>query len=142
MSLQDSKEKDDLSDTPTQQHPATFIPPSARKAYDTDVTIEEYMYYAKLTRAEQKNELPNPDKAGGITEQFKAHVLRRPSATPAPEVGDVNGSGSSSPPNEKDAARRQSEIKTDGRAVITEDEWRNASRMMRTASCEYLFGFD
>lgn len=131
MSLEDSKTNghQDVG----QQHSATFIPPSARKAYDKDVTFEEYIHYATKTRAEEKERLPNVDKSGGLLDQFKEKVLRRGSATTA-VAASTNGSDS---PNEKDAPRRQSRLHDDGRAVITDDEWRNASRMMRTASCEY-----
>ena len=106
-------------------HPATFISPSQRKAYDKGVSFEEYIYYAERTRAEQKEHLPNPEKAGGLI----AQVLRRKS------VSSVHGQDSSSDSPGADTTQNGEKVDDrEGRAVITDDEWRNASRMMRTAS--------
>ena len=69
MSSEDSKTNGDRNGG--HQHPATFIPPSARKAYDKDVTFEEYIHYAAKTRTEEKQQLPNVDKSGGLLDQFK-----------------------------------------------------------------------
>ena len=111
------------------EHPPSFIPPSARKAYDKDVTIEEYIHYARLTREEEKVQLPNPDKSAGMINQ----ILRRPSVEQSLEATQPSDdSGLSNGHGESDKAQTQKE----GRAVITADEWRDASRLMRTASCE------
>lgn len=103
--------------------PPTFIAPSDRPAYDTRVTLEEYMFYAKQTREEEKRELPNPEKSQGFLDQ----VFRRKSV----DAGTVLSGTDSPPVNGKSGSITSS---PEGRAQISADEWRNASRLMRTAS--------
>lgn len=127
MSLQDVK------DTPgsdaSREHPSSFIPPSARAAYDKNVTIEEYMYYAKQTREEERVALPNPEKSTGMIDQvFRRTSVEQTLAAAPPADGHESPSDS----NEKEKHGATSDL---GRAVITKDEWRDASRLMRTASC-------
>lgn len=93
--------------------PATrsYFPPSQRKVHDSDVTFEEYYYYAQRTREEQR-QLPSP------VWQWRAVFSRKKIADPAEE-----------------------EHKSEPRvgSVITEDEWSNASRAFRTASWGAIF---
>lgn len=118
---------DKMSDTKTSgEHPSTFISPCDRPAYDKSVTIEEYMHYAKLTRQEEKDLPPNPEKSGSFIDQ----VFRRKSVESAITA---NGTNSPTTADEKTGTQAQP---LDGRATISPDEWRDASRLMRTASCE------
>ena len=106
--------------------PSTFIAPSDRPAYDSTVTLEEYMYYARQTREEEKALVPNPEKAGGLL----AQVFRRKAVD---TMVNTPGAGSPNGASEKAALGGP---EADGRAKISPDEWRNASRLMRTASCK------
>lgn len=116
----DSKDAVDLN------HPPTFINPCDRKAYDRSVTLEEYMHYAKLTREEEKLDQPMDDKAVGFLQQ----VFRRKSVTAETAI-----SGTQSPPSGDEKQRSPSDVAA-GRAHISPSEWRDASRLMRTASCK------
>lgn len=89
------------------------IKPQARKPYDPGVTFEEYSHYAKLTRAEQ------------ITlESPKLNVLAL--------LGGSKTADSKEEPElkltAKDFTRRENRLN------ISDEEWANASRAMRTAS--------
>lgn len=91
------------------------IKPQARKPYDPDVTFEEYHHYAKLTRAEQRTLEPpvlNVRKLFGGSSKAKS---------PA-EDGSA------------DAKLTANNYTQENRANITDEDWTNASRAMRTAS--------
>lgn len=89
--------------------PYYYFPPSQRKVHDSDVTFEEYHFFAKKTRAEQKN-LQSPklqwrqwlDKKGGKVEFEEKHEI---------EPG----------------------------MTISDEEWNNASRALRTAGWGAVF---
>jgi len=118
--------------------PETFIHPSQRKTYDKNVTLEEYRHYAKITRAQEEEDF----KKGAASPSFLQSVLGR-GKTIAPEHRNSVSPGpasSVSPPlsiekeigvGHDDSRRRSTRS---GHAVITNDEWQNASRAMRTAS--------
>ncbi|KAJ3496480.1 hypothetical protein NLG97_g2627 [Lecanicillium saksenae] len=106
--------------------PALAIKPQARKPYDPDVTFEEYHHYAKLTRAEQLTLEP-----------------------PVLNVRAVFGGGGKDKATEKDESANfkltAKDFTPENRAKITDEEWANASRAMRTASsgaCFYLITTD
>lgn len=131
--LDNTMSQKDVRESPTcnssHEHPSSFIPPSARAAYDKNVTLEEYIYYAKQTRKEEQVALPNPDKSNGMIDQ----LLRRPSVEQSHSAGSPSdGVESPSGIHEKVNSEASTGL---GRAVISNDEWRDASRLMRTASC-------
>src|SRR3981189_1897004 len=84
----------------------SYFPPSKRKVHDSNVTFEEYHYYAQRTREEQR-QLKSP------LWQWRTVFSRKKTADSVEE-------------------EHQSEPNADG--VITEEEWSNASRAFRTAS--------
>ncbi len=93
-----------------------LIKPQARKPYDPDVTFEEYHYYAQKTRAEELN-LESPvtnvrrllHKGKGVKE-------------------DPHAVACSTHLTAEDFTRHENRIK------ISDEEWTNASRSLRTAS--------
>lgn len=121
--------------------PETFISPMKRKLHDPHVTFEEYLHYAARTRIEEKTDLTIPETS--ILQQ----VFRRKSS-PETEASATNGvtstdtsekveklsnsSGERQGDHEPGQRRRSSLLSR--HSVITEAEWRNASRALRTAS--------
>ncbi|KAL2424198.1 hypothetical protein ABEF95_004082 [Exophiala dermatitidis] len=120
--------------------PETFISPMHRKLYDSEVTFEEYLHYAKRTREQEAAEQKVPQ--AGILQQ----VFRRPSASvqashsteahqngnsseESREIGEKNLTGPDNKEEHSDQKRRKS-----SHTVILEEEWRNAARALRTAS--------
>lgn len=95
---------------------STYIKPQARKPYDPSVTFEEYHFYAKRTREEEKLiEAPKTN--------WKELLLRKKAET---EI-EVNEPSTLQVHNEKLAHRA-------ARIEISDEEWTNASRAFRTAS--------
>jgi hypothetical protein len=123
------------SNSSANAHPPGFIPPSSRAPYDKHVTLEEYMYYAAKTREQEKLEdANNPQEGTGILSGlFKRKTQKSGSLAP-----------SSPTASHEKVANSDEETSANGRAVISPDEWRDASRLMRTASCEndglYCYG--
>ena len=97
---------------------ATYVRPQHRKPHDSAVLFEEYHYYAKKTRDEEKN-LQSPRL------NWREVVLRK-----------KNESGVEPPVFDPDHAH----FAASHRLEITDEEWTNASRAFRTASwgaCKY-----
>lgn len=98
---------------------STRIPPRARKLYDPEVTLEEYHYYARQTREEEKSfESPKLQWRELLSRKSKPHDAH---------VGMDDKSGATANPHTNLAHRS-------ARLEITDEEWANASRAMRTAS--------
>lgn len=98
--------------------------PQDRPVHDPSVTFEEYHYYAQLTRAEEEN-LPDHDKERGLLSLI----------FPSKSDAGVQQSNNS---NVKNIAGPN----TSGPLVasaITEQEWTNASRALRTATRGAIF---
>ncbi|EXJ73654.1 uncharacterized protein A1O5_03416 [Cladophialophora psammophila CBS 110553] len=141
MSLADAKDGGLPVNT---DRPKTYISPSQRKLYDPNVTFEEYIHYANRTREEEKTQQNIAD--GGIIQQ----VFRRKSSVTTQGVPVDNGVATTAA--EKDAPEKSAAPGENGHgsqesapqsrrrsllsrhSVITEEEWRNASRALRTAS--------
>lgn len=111
-----------------------MVRPQERGLYDINVPFEEYYYFAQKTRAEEETRddgvktrirdllIPNMGRKTGEVEMAD-HEKRRSSAI----AENINLSN------------------RDKRAIISDDEWRNASRALRTASgaaCFYLITTD
>lgn len=99
-----------------------YIKPQARAPHDPDVAFEEYHYYAQRTREEEEN-LESP----------KINIRQLISHKKNPQGSNADG-----PPTatltEKDYAS------VENRLEISDEEWANASRALRTAStgaCEW-----
>lgn len=103
---------------------SNYIKPQARLLHDPAVTFEEYQYYARRTREEEKH-LESPKlrwreiinrKNTEDARQINAGLDHN--AWKVPEVNFANESN---------------------RLQVTDEEWRNASRAMRTASSGAAF---
>lgn len=114
-----------------------------RKLYDSSVTFEEYLHYAKRTRAEEEAEQHIPQ--GGILQQ----VFRRSSVTSeapgtfhhtgvSPEEGSpgekTEKEAAAAPDADKDGNQPRRRSILSRHSLITEQEWRNAARALRTAT--------
>lgn len=130
MSSPDSVNGEKHANGEIPEHSETFVHPSLRKSYDPNVTLEEYMHYAKITREQEEAEYKSPtsDKTGLL----QTVLGRGPRPPPAPEAR------TKPPTYEKDSeetnARRDSRRASKFGVVVTNDEWVNASRAFRTAS--------
>jgi hypothetical protein len=98
-----------IAESPRELTTSTLIKPQAREAYDVDVTFEEYLYYSKKTREEE--EFLEPPVLN-VREFFKGKKAEEPLTTLT----------------EKDFSTRER------RLAITDEEWANASRSLRSAS--------
>ena len=117
---------------PEVDHPLTR--PQQRKPHDPSVTFEEYHHWALLTRAEEdalsKNDigdttffrliLPSKSNKGDVV-----HTI-------PPENGEKLG------PDEK-APRDVHDMEHGNRHDVSDDEWQNASRALRTATWAAVF---
>lgn len=118
-------EKTGDSVTQVQDKPLAYgntIRPHHREPHDSKVTFEEYHHYAKLTRAEEDNST-TPETG------FMSIIF------PSKNDGGVQQT-------EENATRDASAMNTSDRATrltITDEEWTNASRALRTASRGAIF---
>lgn len=92
----------------------TLIKPQARKLYDPDVTFEEYNYYAKRTREEQLTLEPPVLNVRELFGKKKDHTAH--SEGPVVHLTEEDF---------KNPERR---------LEISDEEWTNASRAVRSAS--------
>ena len=93
-----------------------FIKPQARRLHDPAVTFEEYHYYAQRTREEEKH-FESPKLRW-------REIINRGTNKDAPQI-DAGTDGKVPKDNFADK---------ENRLQITDEEWTNASRAMRTAS--------
>jgi hypothetical protein len=116
------------------------IPPSSRLLHDPAVTFEEYHYYAGLTRAEEDETYRTNPPTTGIWQVLfptKSDGGVKPIEVSPRSPGDSG--------NEKDENGALGGPNRDERIAISETEWTNASRALRTASgaaCFYLITTD
>ncbi|KAF7886288.1 hypothetical protein EAF00_010391 [Botryotinia globosa] len=120
---------------------SAYVQPQHRKFHDSSVTFEEYHYYAGLARAEEDASTNNDI---GDTTLFslivppknlkgQAPINSSPVAEKSNEVNAENGA-------ENIAAERNVHDMSHGdRSTITNDEWTNASRALRTATWSSVF---
>ncbi|KXL49116.1 hypothetical protein M433DRAFT_7937 [Acidomyces richmondensis BFW] len=94
------------------------IAPRLRRLYDSKVSFQEYQYYAQLTRTEQEN-APKPE-AGKNLLAYLIPSLQRVEEQ-SYELSNLNSSNPAV------------------RVTITDEEWANASRALRTASAGAVF---
>jgi len=119
-----------------------YVRPQERLLHDPNVSFEEYHYYALKTRAEEK-EIDRNDPSTGKTRLIE--VIFPPKHGPG--AGGQLPVAPASPPDEE---KRRSSVNANladraTRAVITDEEWKNASRALRTATwaaCFYLITTD
>lgn len=118
--------------------------PVSRLLHDPSVTFEEYRYYAERTRAEEAEAAKTESPSTGIlqvifptkSDSGVKPISASPTGSDSPRFG-VNGDEKRDP--SEGAPRRAHRI------AVTDAEWTNASRAMRTASgaaCFYLITTD
>ena len=112
------------------------IMPQERLLHDPAVTLDEYCYYAEKTRAEEDEASRTEIPQMGIL-QIMFPSKNGPSA--------VQTASEASPPG-RDYEKRQGSVTGDAnlarrdlRLAITDEEWTNASRALRTATCAACF---
>ena len=104
-----------------------YTRPQMRPLHDKSITFEEYHYYALQSRAEEDLD----HRTGQNTNRNRGFL------------STLTGKGSSS--EASDEKRRRSTVPDinlsapDNRAIVTEEEWTNASRAMRTATAGAVF---
>jgi len=107
------------------------IKPQLRRLHDPDVTFEEYYYYAQKTRAEELTHPPTGHETKLISLIF-------PSKSDGGVVKQKSNGESNRESNGEDATKRNLS-NPETRAHITDDEWNNASRALRTATRGAVF---
>lgn len=111
---------------------AVAFRPQERLLHDPNVTFEEYMYYAALSRAEEDESAASRPKLGLVD-------VLLPSKNGG--IRELKGSATSS----SEAIHELNLSDPKIRATISEEEWTNASRALRTATaaaCFYLITTD
>jgi hypothetical protein len=116
---------------------STYVRPQHRKLHDPSVSFEEYHYYALIARAEE-DELSKQD-IGDTT--FLSLILPSKSAKGdvvhhTPPAGTELAEGDEKLPAE---SRNIHNLEHGERGAVTDDEWQNASRALRTASWSAVF---
>jgi hypothetical protein len=109
------------------------IKPQQRALYDSNVTLEEYMYYAEKARAEEDALAATAPPSTWIEYILPSKSASRRIEGVQPTANDVKTSS----PAEGDHENHRLEI--------TDLEWTNASRALRSASaaaCFYLITTD
>ncbi|KIE03776.1 amino acid transporter, partial [Metarhizium majus ARSEF 297] len=102
--------------------PVSFAtPPRMRRLHDPDVSFQEYQHYARITRAEQ-DALPRPAGKKSLL-YYLVPNLQKVETGPA----DV---ATRSDLNTSDIEQRK---------IISDEEWTNASRALRTAGTGAIF---
>ena len=96
---------------------SNYIKPQARLLHDPAVTFEEYQYYASRTREEEKH-LESP--------HLQWRQIINPKTNKEAHQHDADPEGN---------VPQANFAKEGDRIQITDEEWTNASRAMRTASC-------
>lgn len=110
---------------------AVAIKPQQRLLHDPKVTFEEYLFYAERTRAEEDR----------IAEINKARVTLKSIFVPSAANGVVSEGADGSWGAVTDLNLSDPAV----RATISDEEWTNASRALRTATaaaCFYLITTD
>ena len=123
----------------------TYPTQTLEKLHDPSIPFEEYLHYAKITRAEEDRLYgPGSDytaSAGPATRFIKQHILRkeveaRPEVKPRLSIsnqGEAQIDRSGSDQNMSSSEKLPKEQKFEP-MMITDEEWVNASRAARTAT--------
>ena len=114
--------------------------PVSRLLHDPSVTFEEYRYYAERTRAEEFEALKTEEPSTGIW-----NVIFPTKSDKGVKPISASPRGSDSPSGDERKEESGGAPQRSHRIAITDAEWTNASRAMRTASgaaCFYLITTD
>ncbi|KAM0143605.1 hypothetical protein ACHAO1_000706 [Botrytis cinerea] len=120
---------------------SVYIQPQHKKFHDSSVTFEEYHYYAGLARAEEDASTNNDI---GDTTFFSLIVppknLKGQAPVNSAPVAEKSNEGNGENGTEKIVTERNVHDMSHGdRSTITNDEWTNASRALRTATWSSVF---
>ena len=112
---------------------------TGHKHHDTSVTFEEYHYWAKIARADERYENPNHDYTifGKVLKKSRHPPATAELAEANANVGVVDAIGKSDSDEkvgEKDAQRQGSRV-----FAVTDEEYVTASRAVRTATWGAVF---
>ena len=105
-----------------------YTHPQMRALHDKSITFEEYHYYALQSRAEE-DASHRSSQNGTATRGFLSTII--PGKSSSPESSDEKRSQSIIPDTNLSVP--------DNRAVVTDEEWTNASRAIRTATAGAIF---
>jgi hypothetical protein len=103
---------------------------SMHKLHDKTIPFEEYLHYARITRAEQDNLSSGP---GTTMTSHEMTVGNHNGFTPGEKDYEENGNN-----NAVGNGNAIGKVER-GREVVSEDEWVTASRALRTASWLAVF---
>jgi hypothetical protein len=118
----------------------SYIRPQHRKPHDSTVTFEEYHYYANITRAEEdslsKKDLGDTTFFSLIlpSKSTKGDVVH---SSPPASNGEKAENGEEKIPAHDGANIHNLDVAD--RFHVTDDEWTNASRALRTATWAAVF---
>lgn len=127
-----SSEKKPGSEVGELHTPSVAIKPQHRLLHDPNVTFEEYIFYAERTRAEEDRSVPTD----------KPKITLKAIFVPSANSGVPEGAAAS---GAWDAVTELNLSDPAVRAGISDEEWTNASRALRTATaaaCFYLITTD
>jgi len=111
--------------------------PALRNLHDPSVTIEEYFYWAKITRAQQRDIPTLKAPARKFLSFGKRDAVSPTIAGSDPTKSEHSAEGVDAATNEK---TRDSEAPVTSRpAAVTAEEWIQASRAARTATWGSIF---
>jgi hypothetical protein len=110
----------------------SYLRPQNRKPHDPSVTFEEYHHYALIARAEE-DALSKTD-IGDTT--FLRLIL--PSKSTKGDVVHTNPTNGEKVLQEK-PVKNGHNLEVGNRHEVTDEEWQNASRALRTASWAAIF---
>lgn len=106
----------------------SYTRPQMRALHDKSITFEEYHYYALQARAEEDSN-HRMVKNGNGTRGFLSTII--PGKGPSSEASDEKRHDSMIPTENLSVPDR--------RASVTDEEWTNASRAVRTATASAVF---
>jgi hypothetical protein len=113
---------------------SNYIRPQMRKLHDHTVTFEEYHYYANLTREREERlfaESRPTEKTGILAVIFPSKSYKAPPThdAPLPAVDEKDGLDS----------ENSTGMDKGTHLAISDEEWVNASRALRTATWSAVF---
>lgn len=93
------------------------------------VTIEEYMYYADISRKLEETKDPEKSLIGDFIEK----LFRKQTADPAPVAHGIETT------NEKEKNAQMADVGVRSVTIVSNEEWDQASRAGRTATWSAVF---
>ena len=126
---------------PRMDVPAAYLRPQHRKPHDATVSFDEYRYYAAIARAEEdalsKHDIGDTTLFSLIlpSKSAKGDVVH----TTAPVTTNEKVAENGEEKIDRDDPRNVHNMEAHHRMNVTDDEWTNASRAMRTATWAAVF---